>query len=110
MKKYVALLISIAPVSILRIVLYNKLMGYKISYSSTIGLGTIFANRTVLIRGAKIGMFNTYMGKFDLVIDEGTDIGNLNEFHCASRDGGYCKIGKNVHITRKHFFDTTGGK
>ncbi len=109
MKKYVALLISIVPVNILRVVLYNKIMKYKISYSSKIGLGTIFSNRTVLINGAKIGMFNTYTGKFDLVIDEGTNIGSLNEFTCTSGSGAYCKIGKNVHITRKHFFDATGG-
>jgi len=84
-------------------------MGYKISYSSKIGVGTIFSTRTVLINKAKIGMFNMYTGEFDLTIDEGANIGSLNEFTCSSGNVGYCKIGKKVHITRKHFFDTSGG-
>ncbi len=111
MKKYVALLISVIPINILRVVLYNMLMGYKISYSSKIGIGTIIANRTVSINRASIGMFNTYIGGFDLVIDEGTKIGNSNEFVCTSGRVGsaYCKIGRNVHITKNHFFDTSGG-
>jgi len=108
-KKYIALLISIVPINIIRIILYNKLMGYKISYSSKIGIGTIFANRTVLINGAKIGMFNKYTGGFDLVIGEGTNIGSFNEFSYTAGYTAFCKIGENVHITRKHFFDTTGG-
>jgi acetyltransferase-like isoleucine patch superfamily enzyme len=111
MKKYVALLISVIPFNILRVFLYNKLMRYKISYSSKIGIGTVFANHTVLINRANIGMFNTYIGGFDLIIGEGTIIGNMNEFVCTSGSIGsaYCRIGKNVHITNKHFFDASGG-
>jgi UDP-3-O-[3-hydroxymyristoyl] glucosamine N-acyltransferase len=52
---------------------------YKISYSSKIGIGTVIVNHSVIINGAKIGRFNTYMGEFDLIIDEGTNIGNANE-------------------------------
>jgi UDP-3-O-[3-hydroxymyristoyl] glucosamine N-acyltransferase len=79
MKKYIALLISIIPLNILRIIFYNMLKGYKISYSSKIGIGTVIVNHSVIINRAKIGRFNTYMGEFDLIIDEGTNIGNANE-------------------------------
>jgi acetyltransferase-like isoleucine patch superfamily enzyme len=111
MKKYIALLISLIPFNIVRVLLYNKIMRYNISYSSKIGIGTIFANQTVVINEAKIGMFNTYIGGFDLIIDKGTNIGHLNEFICTSGSTGsaYCKIGKNAHISKKHFFDTSGG-
>jgi acetyltransferase-like isoleucine patch superfamily enzyme len=111
MKKYIALLISIIPLNILRITFYNMLKEYKISYSSKIGIGTVIVNHSVIINGAKIGRFNTYMGEFDLIIDEGTNIGNANEFICTlgCARSAYCKIGKNVHITNKHFFDASGG-
>jgi acetyltransferase-like isoleucine patch superfamily enzyme len=111
MKKYVALLISITPLNILRITLYNMLMGYKISYSSNIGIGTVIVTHSAIINGASMGKFNTYIGEFDLIVDKGTNIGNTNEFVCTRGCAGsaYCKIGKNVHITNKHFFDTSGG-
>ncbi len=110
MKKYIALLISIAPLNVLRITLYNILMGYKISYSSKIGIGTVLANHSVIIQGTTIGRFNTYIGEFDLIVGDGTNIGNGNKFVCVPGCDGvaFCEIGKNVHITNKHFFDTSG--
>lgn len=111
MKKYIAIIISIIPINILRIFLYNILMKYKISYSSKIGLGTILSANTVIINKANIGRFNRIIGEFDLTIDEHTNIGNSNEFvnTYESRSSAYCKIGKKVHITNNHFFDTSGG-
>jgi acetyltransferase-like isoleucine patch superfamily enzyme len=111
MKKYIALLISIVPLNILRVILYNIFMGYKISYSSKIGIGTIIASRTVLINKVRIGMFNKFIGEFDLVVDQGTIIGSFNEFSSVpgKNKSAYCEIGKNTLITKNHLFDTSGG-
>lgn len=111
MKKYIAIIISTIPINILRIILYNILMRYKISYSSKVGLGTILSTNTVIINKANIGRFNKIIGEFDLTIDEHTNIGNSNEFvnTAESRGSAFCKIGKKVHITNNHFFDASGG-
>jgi acetyltransferase-like isoleucine patch superfamily enzyme len=111
MKKYVSILISIMPLNLVRIFLYNNLMGYNISYSSKIGMCSVITARTVSISKSIIGGFNRLTGDFDLVIEEGTNIGSFNEFkRIANKVGSsYCNIGKNVHITNGHFFDASGG-
>lgn len=111
MKKYIAFFISIIPLNILRIFLYRTFMGYNISYTSKIGIGTILAISTTLIDKAHVGRFNKFIGGFDLVVRGKTHIGNSNEFVCTSGSSGeaFCKIGEKVHITNNHFFDASGG-
>ncbi len=111
MKKCLAFLISIIPFNILRVFLYNTVMGYDISYSSRIGIGTIIVVHKAVIERAYIKRFNKISGCFDLVIGDESKIGSSNEFACTSGSAGiaFLKIGKNVHITNNHFFDTSGG-
>ncbi|MEE9344538.1 MAG: hypothetical protein V3U88_02920 [Methylococcales bacterium] len=111
MKKYVSIIISLIPLNAGRIFLYNNLFGYNISYSSKIGMFSVITARTVTITKSIIGSFNRLTGDFDLVIEEGANIGNFNEFKLIANKVGlsYCKIGKNVHITNGHFFDASGG-
>ena len=111
MKKYIAFFISIVPFNILRIFLYKTLLGYNISYTSKIGIGTIVAISTVQINKVSIGRFNKFIGEFDLIVRENTHIGNSNEFVCTSGSSGeaFCTIEGKVHITNNHFFDASGG-
>lgn len=111
MKKYLSLVISYVPLNILRIILFNYLLGYKISFSSKIGLGTRINVRKATINNARIGRSNKFVGGFLLEIEEGTKIGNSNEFVCTAGTAGkaYCKFGKEVDITHHHFFDASGG-
>lgn len=111
MKKYLSVFISYIPINIVRIVLFNRMMGYRISYSSKIGLGTKINVREATINNARIGRSNKFVGGFNLEIGEGTKIGNSNEFVCTAGTAGkaFCKIGKHVHITHSHFFDASGG-
>ncbi|WP_232507972.1 acyltransferase [Desulfobacula toluolica] len=97
--------------NIIRIFLYNNIMGYSISYSSKIGIGSIIAVRTARINESCLGSFNRFIGGFDLIIGKKSDIGSFNEFVCTSSSAGkaFCTIGKNVHITKCHFFDASGG-
>jgi acetyltransferase-like isoleucine patch superfamily enzyme len=107
-----ALVISIVPSNILRIFMYNSFMGFRVSYSSKVGWGTIILAKKVSIeKDVRIGKFNRFFDNFELVIGSGTTIGRFNEFYCTLDMSGtaICKIGNQVRISSNHFFDATGG-
>lgn len=72
MKRYIALFISYVPINIMRIILYRLLMGYNISYSAKIGIGTIIAVRSLRIDNVNINRFNKFIGPFDLLVKKPT--------------------------------------
>jgi acetyltransferase-like isoleucine patch superfamily enzyme len=91
--------------------MYNFFMGFRVSYSSKVGWGTVILAKKVSIENARIGRFNKFTGAFELMIGSGTRIGHSNEFTCTkgSANTASCKIGNQVRITNNHFFDASGG-
>jgi len=116
-KVCLAYIISYIPVNLLRILLYRILLSYKISWSSKIGIFTVITVDQATITNSNIGKFNRFSGPYTLEIDEGTTIGDKNNFVCGEwvlrfKDDGYgrsCRLGKNTKITSSHFIDVVGG-
>lgn len=115
----IALSVSVAPLNLLRVLLYKALYRYEISWSARIGFGTIIAVDEARIGDARIGMLNTFHGPFKLQVGDGVAIGPRNTFRCGTwvlerqyQEAGYlrtCKIGSNAMIGAWHFVDATGG-
>ncbi len=113
----VALFISLLPLNFLRVVGYRLLMGYSISRSK-IGFGTLVAVDEMSIVGARIGMFNLFIGPIAVRIAEGASIGNRNSFTCGywvlreeNRDLNYTRaldVGADALVTSGHYFDLAG--
>lgn len=111
--------ISLCPLNWMRRLLYQLLLGYKIDRKAHIGFMTIIAVQNADIEVVNIGMFNKFVGPYDLTIKKGTSIGKDNEFSCGqwvteqrfqqSGYGRFCKIGEDCVVTRSHYIDTTGG-
>lgn len=118
-KLYLALVISILPLSRIRVFLYRVLLRYKISPKAKIGFGTLIAVDKVQIGKAKIQRFNKFKGPYELIIADKSTIGNKNKFECgdwvaskAYSEKKYlrsCIIGQKALITVSHYFDVTGG-
>ncbi|MCF6243898.1 MAG: hypothetical protein L3J43_02545 [Sulfurovum sp.] len=112
-----AIVISLMPMSGIRIFLYRHILKYKIN-SSKIGFGTILDIEACDMDGTLIGNFNLFTGPFSLTIKEGTSIGSGNVFRCGKwvTDTNATHInflhtmhiGKAVTITNKHYFDLAG--
>ena len=119
LRKAIALLISIIPFSILRVILYRTFLGYKISKGAKIDFGTIIDVRHATIGRARIARFSSFTGPFSLSIGDGVSIGIGNSFNAARwatepkfQGRGYlleCEIGNDCLITSKHIFDVVGG-
>jgi acetyltransferase-like isoleucine patch superfamily enzyme len=116
-KNILAFVISSIPLNFLRILLYRVLFKYNISFSAKIGLFTVIAVDKATIVKSNIGKFNRFTGAYTLEINEGSTIGDRNEFDCGEWVFKFeefsflrhCKIGKNTLITTLHFIDTAGG-
>lgn len=118
-KLFVAMVISVFPLSRVRRLLYQAIAGYRIDRNATIGFMTVIAVDSATIEAVNIGMFNRFIGPYSLYIKKGTSIGRSNEFYCGGwtterrfAENGYerfCHIGEDCVVTRYHYFDTTGG-
>lgn len=114
-KLVLAVLISIVPINVLRMLGY-RMLGYQIS--GRIGFGTVIAVSEAHFEKCKIGLFNLFIGPMKVKIGAGTSIGNRNTFSCGfwtsrdeNRDKNYArslKIGENTLITSGHYFDVAG--
>lgn len=120
LKLIIPALISLVPLNYFRVLFYRYIIGYEIDSSARIGFGTILAVDNAKIGSAFLGMFNIFIGPFNLVIEDGARMSILNIFHCgqwvldeSERQNlsllRSCTIKRNVKINMKHFFDTTGG-
>ena len=116
-KILVAILVSLLPLNILRVLGYRFLLGCRID-ASRIGFGTVLAVDEVLITNSKIGLFNQFIGPMKVHIGTGASIGNRNTFSCGYwvlqeqyKNSNYTrtlKIGANTLITSGHYFDAAG--
>jgi acetyltransferase-like isoleucine patch superfamily enzyme len=112
-----AVIISIVPLSMIRIMLYRLFFRYDIR-SSKIGFGTIIAIDNLSIDHVCIGNFNLFTGPFSFSAKNGCTIGGGNIFRCgkwassvqfANRHfGRNIQLDENITITNKHYFDTVG--
>ena len=114
-KVVLAVLISILPINILRVLGY-RLLGYKIS--GRVGFGTVIAVSKARIEPCKIGVFNLFIGPMKMEIGTGASIGNCNIFTCGfwtvqepNRNKNYARslqIGANTLITSGLYTDVAG--
>lgn len=114
-KLVLAVLISILPLNILRVLGY-RLLGYRIRGS--IGFGTVIAVSKAHVEKCKIGWFNLFVGPMSVEIGIHASVGNRNTFSCGFwttqeqyRDKNYARalqIGENTLITSGHYFDVAG--
>jgi len=117
LKIAVAVVVSILPLNVLRVLGYRLLLGYRVS-ETRIGFGTIIVVDEVIIQNAKIGFFNLFIGPMKIKIGDGTSIGNRNTFSCGYwvlqgkyKESNYTRtleIGENILITSSHYFDVAG--
>jgi acetyltransferase-like isoleucine patch superfamily enzyme len=116
-KIIIAILVSLLPLNILRVLGYRILLGYRID-TSRIGFGTVLAVDQADITRSRIGFFNQFIGPLKVTIDSGASIGNRNTFSCGYwvlqeqyKNSHYTrtlKIGPDTLITSGHFFDVAG--
>jgi acetyltransferase-like isoleucine patch superfamily enzyme len=117
---FIALLISLVPCRIIRILLYRLVLRYQISLSARIGLGAILAVERASIGAAYIGAFNRLVGPFKLVVEDGAIISPFCTFECGDwvvpesqkRDVVLlpsCIIRRNARVTEGHFIDASCG-
>jgi acetyltransferase-like isoleucine patch superfamily enzyme len=114
-KLALAVLISILPINVLRVLGY-RLLGYKIS--GRIGFGTVIAVSEARIEPCKLGVFNLFVGPMKVEIGAGASLGNFNIFTCGfwtvqeeNRNKSYArylKIGANTLITSGLYADVAG--
>ncbi len=125
-----ALLSSVAPFSLVRVMLYRILLGYSIDRSSKIGWLTIILVKRAKIRRSRLGRFNII--KVDRMILDNCEIRTRNRIlnirflrvgkqavivrnnqilgtRTGSNLGCYSvfRLGNNSEITTGHFFDCT---
>jgi acetyltransferase-like isoleucine patch superfamily enzyme len=112
-KFFTAILISLMPFSQIRVFLYRTILKYKIN-KSFIGWLSVIAIRDVYIKNSYIGKFNLFKGNFKLVVNENVSIDKFNFFISGSWADSNSKfkqiiiIGKDVLITKQHYFDICG--
>lgn len=116
-KLVLAVLVSLMPVNMLRVLGYRLLFGYHIS-ASKIGFGTVMVVESLFVEKAKVGPFNLFVGPMKVIVQESASIGNRNTFSCGYwvlrdqyQDSNYSRtlmLGKNVLITSGHYFDVAG--
>lgn len=114
-----AIAISLCPLNCARRLLYRLLLGYRIDRRAHIGFMTVIAVDSATIESVTIGMFNKFVGPYNLIVRRGTTIGRSNEFTCGrwvtesrfaqTRYERFCHIGEDCVLTRSHYIDTTGG-
>ncbi|HUG35157.1 MAG TPA: hypothetical protein VMJ90_10335 [Anaerolineales bacterium] len=113
----IALFVSLLPLNLLRVFGYRFLLGFRLD-ASHIGFGTVLAVDEAVIKNAKIGFFNLFIGPMKVNIDAGASIGNRNTFSCGYwvlqeqyKNSNYTrtlKIGADALITSSHYFDAAG--
>ncbi|HNQ94895.1 MAG TPA: hypothetical protein PKK96_09110 [Anaerolineales bacterium] len=116
-KVALAVLVSILPLNILRVLGYRLLFGYRIEHSR-IGFGTIIAVDEFSLSRSRIGFLNQFIGPIKVNIAEGASIGNRNVFSCGywvlredNKAMNYARtldVGADTLITSGHHFDVAG--
>ncbi len=129
MKVIIAGFIGLIPSNVIKVFLFNKLLGYRISSGCKIGFNIICCEHIAMRPGARIGHFNIIYGVKSLIMDEESCINNRNivkhlrllhlkeksllrNANTLVRDpsvgnSGSFILGTNSLVTAKHFFDLT---
>ncbi len=77
MKNIISLMISLTPINLVRIFLYNTVLGYKIDYKSKIGCCNLINGKNVRITNARIGRFN-YIKADHFTMEKSSHINKFN--------------------------------
>ena len=72
---YIALVISLIPSRLVRILLYRSMLRYRISLRAKIHFGVVIAVPRATIGAAEIMKFNRFEGLFELVVEDGAIVG-----------------------------------
>jgi carbonic anhydrase/acetyltransferase-like protein (isoleucine patch superfamily) len=115
----IAVLISLAPLNVLRLLLLRGLLGYEIGPGCRIGLLTVVAcRRFSLGAGSTIGRMNVFRGAFAFAAGKRLFIGHSNRFSAPSRldhprlaDRGYAAsigFGDDCLVNDGHYLDAHG--
>lgn len=113
MKFFIALLISIIPINLIRVHLYNFAFGYQIR-NSKVGLLTIILVNNFKSSNCTIGHLNLFTGPMMVELGHNSQIGYRNRFNCGQwteQNTDYAKkitIGSEALITNGHHFDVAG--
>ncbi len=111
-----AALIALVPVNALRLLLFRRLLGYRIAPGARIGPLTLIACRTVVLGPrASIGRLNVFKGDFALEAGADLFVGNSNVFICpwalVDRGRGYVgelRFGDGCLVNERHYLDVHG--
>lgn len=110
---FVAILISLVPLNVVRCFFYRILFGYEIS-NSNIGWFAIVDVAQFSVTNSTIGRINVFRGPMHVLIKNDVQIGFRNRFNCGFWVGEkqeYSKvfiIEEDVLITNAHHFDVAG--
>ncbi len=113
-KLAIGYMISILPTSYIRVFFYRYIFKYDIQ-KSTIGWGTVIVVEDVKMYECFIGKKNKFKGPMKITIHKGARIGYENIFNCgwwvlekkfiSKNYKKSLEIGKNTHISNRHYFD-----
>lgn len=129
MKRVLTLIFGLAPLSLLRKMLF-KALGHKISYSSYIGFNIWYTKSIELNSGCRIGSFNliasdslhmkpkSFIKRFNyikgplaIILNNSSGISNQNKIRRSQAPVTYgsstLKLGSNSFIVSNHFLDLT---
>src|SRR5689334_5105592 len=112
----IAAVAAITPTSMLRRLLLNALLSYKIDRTAYIAPFTIIAVANFSLGSrSRVGMFNVFLGPADIKIGSATRVGRGNYFHCSAHIAdpkfshmGYkrsLQVGDSCLVMNSHFFD-----
>ena len=98
MKNIISLIISLAPTHLVRIFLYNTILGYKIDYKSKVGCFNIINAKNVKLSNARIGRFN-YIKTDNLTMEKSSHINKFNRI----KNLHTLKLGERSRIFDRNF-------
>jgi acetyltransferase-like isoleucine patch superfamily enzyme len=128
MKNFIAITISLLPLNLVRIFLYNKILKYNISKNSSIGFLTIINSQNceildsyissfnfikikkIYIKNSKIHCFNIIKNFYSFSVSQNSIIKNKNKFYGETKLNSNSKleINENCQIGSENFFDLSG--
>jgi bifunctional N-acetylglucosamine-1-phosphate-uridyltransferase/glucosamine-1-phosphate-acetyltransferase GlmU-like protein len=108
-----AVLISLFPLSCIRVFLYQLIFNFEIK-KSTVGWLTIINVKSLKMEGASIASCNIFSGPFEIEMQSKSSIGSFNYFRCGRwvttmppRERKLI-LKKEAFIVQQHYFDLFG--
>jgi acetyltransferase-like isoleucine patch superfamily enzyme len=110
MQKILLALLVLLP-STIKILIYRKVLGWKVGKNVRIGFSYIDALKVEIGDRVQIGNFNVFQRIIDLSIGEHSYIRNFNQFSGGGYDESWTRIlsiGEKVIVMNNHFVDVAG--